>query len=347
MNLLPADHQHAARYQAAHLQEFPSLTGAQLEQIRSHSRQWLAWSRTRPALHNAINVALLLGLFCAEAGALLVLPRLLPLDLTHPASAMLAALLCGALHGMAVCSLVTFSVHEGAAHNLIIQGQGRGARWLRAFAHNACRLFFADPEYYAKGHVAHHRDFGTLEDGAFTNFVRVRRLLFALLPMAPVFRASDFFPWRPQESTRSLRLTHLLSNLHLGALAIASYLQFGFLFTAVGLFVVGTWVSYAIDRVRESTEHLFMPMDPENGTREFGLGFWGLLLGAGPWGQPCHMSHHLAPALPWYQQLRMHFLLRRLLTEEQKRHFFLRPVVGFPSLLWRLVTETGARPAQP
>ncbi len=49
-----------------------------------------------------------------------------------------------------------------------------------------------------------------------------------------------------------------------------------------------------------------MPLDNANGSRSFGLGFWGLLVGGGPWGSPCHWEHHLVPSLPWYQQLILH-----------------------------------------
>jgi hypothetical protein len=344
MKLHPDDHQRALVYQAEALQDFPSLTDEQLERIRQKSRDALVWFRAHPFLHNSVSVVLLLSLFAADVLTLLVLPSLLPVELGTPRGAALAGVVAGALHGFLVCSIVTLSVHEGAAHELLIQGRGPVTRVLRLLANNACRLFAADPIYYAGAHFAHHRSLGTQEDGSFTHFVRLRRLLGALAPLAPVLSVSDYFPWRPQEHTRSRNVSAVLTTSYMTSLGVLAYGRFGATYTLVALLLVGTWVSYALDRVRESVEHLYMPLDRHDGTRELGLGLWGLLLGGGPWGQPCHLSHHLAPALPWYQQLGLHFFLRRLLTDEQKRHFFLRPFVGFPLLLWGLVTGRGPVP---
>jgi Fatty acid desaturase len=338
MRLHPDDYQQAVAYQAAALQGFPVLKEEQLQRIRQRAREYQVWFRAHPLLHNAVSVLLLLGLFGADLLALLMLPAWLPFDVSTVGGAALAAGVCGALHGCLVCSIVTFSVHEGAAHDLIIQGSGPVARVLRRLAHNACRLFLADPAHYAEAHFAHHRSLGTESDGSFTHFVRGRRLLGALLPMAPIFSASDYFPWRPQEKTPSRTLSAVLTKVYLVLVAALAAWRFGFVFAGVALFLIGSWISFVLDRLRESTEHLFMPLDRVNGTRELGLGFWGLVLGGGPWGQPCHLSHHLAPALPWYQQIGLHFFLRRELTEEQKRSFFLRPFVGFPLLIWGLVT---------
>jgi fatty acid desaturase len=72
------------------------------------------------------------------------------------------------------------------------------------------------------------------------------------------------------------------------------------------------------------------------------VGFWGLLVGGGPWGSPCHLEHHLVPSLPWYQQLYLHRFLKKMMTRPQREHFMLTPVVGFPLLWWRLVRELHA-----
>ncbi|HYO56926.1 fatty acid desaturase [Archangium sp.] len=341
MKLHPDDHQRALAYQTEALQDFPSLTSEQLERIRQKSREYLVWFRAHPFLHNTASVLLLLSLFTADVLALLGLPSLLSVETGTPRGAALAGVVAGALHGFLVCNIVTLTVHEGAAHDLLIQGRGPVTRALRFLANNACRLFAADPLYYAEAHFTHHRSLGTPEDGSFTNFVRFQRLLGALAPLAPVLSVSDYFPWRPQEHTRSRNLSAVLTTLYMTTLGVLAYWRFGATYTLVALLLVGTWVSYALDRIRESVEHLYMPLDRNDGTRELGPGFWGLLLGGGPWGQSCHLSHHLAPALPWYQQLGLHFFLRRLLTNEQKRHFFLRPFIGFPLLLWGLITGRG------
>ena len=324
--------------------EFVGLTPEQRAQIHERAQLYRAVFRAHPHLHNALSVALLAGLFLADAYVLLALPAQLGVPEGGLGRLLAVAAITGALHGFLVCNIVTYTVHEGAAHNLIIQGQGRTARALRWLAHNACRFFLADPEYYTQGHGAHHRDLGTPDDGSFTQAVRGRRLLRALLPMAPFFSGSDYFPWRPQERTPSRARSVLLTNLYVGAFATAMTLRFGPLFMAVALLLIGNWLSFVLDRLRESVEHLHMPLDRELGTRELGLGLWGLLLGGGPWGQPCHLSHHLAPALPWYLQLCLHADLCRILTPAQRRQFFAAPVVGVPGLLWSIAFPRRSAP---
>lgn len=343
MKLHLDDYERAMRYQATALTHFPHLTDDQRRRIRQRAKEYQRWFRAHPLLHNTVSMALLAGLFAADLVAILVLPAYLPWSLGSLGGQLMAGLVSGLVHGSLVCSIVTYSLHEGAAHDRIIQGQGRVARMLRVVANNACRLFLGDPVHYAQAHYDHHRSLGTPEDGSFTNFVRGRRLLGAILPMAPFLDYSDYFPWRPQEKTRSRLLSVALTNLYLGALLVLSWQRSGFVCALVSLLVVGGWVSFVLDRLRESVEHLFMPLDRHDGTRELGPGFWGLLLGGGPWGQPCHLSHHLAPSLPWYQQLGLHVFLRRVLTRDQKRHFFARPVIGVPALLWRLMSGAGTR----
>jgi len=84
-----------------------------------------------------------------------------------------------------------------------------------------------------------------------------------------------------------------------------------------------------------------MPLTERDGIRDLGLGFWGLLIGGGPWGQPCHWTHHLMVGVPWYNQLPLHFFIKRLVTPQQRDVFFLKPLIGFPALLLRLIKITG------
>jgi fatty acid desaturase len=98
-------------------------------------------------------------------------------------------------------------------------------------------------------------------------------------------------------------------------------------------------VGFFFDRLRQFSEHNLMPLDNQDGSRSFGLGFWGMLIGGGPWGSPCHWEHHLVASLPWYQQLVLHGYVKSLLTETQRKQFLLQPVVGYPKLLWRLLRE--------
>ena len=98
-------------------------------------------------------------------------------------------------------------------------------------------------------------------------------------------------------------------------------------------------VGFYLDRLRQYTEHNLMPLDNKDGSRSFGLGFWGMLIGGGPWGSPCHWEHHLVASLPWYQQLILHRDLKRILTPAQRKQYLIEPVIGYPRLLWRLLRE--------
>jgi hypothetical protein len=100
--------------------------------------------------------------------------------------------------------------------------------------------------------------------------------------------------------------------------------------------VVGAHAAFLFDRVRQFVEHNLLPLTNGDGARSLGLGFWGLLIGGGPTGQPCHWIHHLSPGLPWYQQLVLHRDVKALLTPRQRQQFLIQPVVGFPTLMWRL-----------
>jgi hypothetical protein len=77
-----------------------------------------------------------------------------------------------------------------------------------------------------------------------------------------------------------------------------------------------------------------MPLENNSGARSLGVGFWGLLVGAGPWGQPCHLAHHMVASVPWYQQIILHRHIVGLLTVTQRKQLLLKPIVGFPALLW-------------
>ena len=117
------------------------------------------------------------------------------------------------------------------------------------------------------------------------------------------------------------------------------YQQAGFLFTAIAMGVVLPHAGFYLDRLRQFTEHNLMPLENKNGSRSFGVGFWGLLVGGGPWGSPCHWEHHLVASLPWYQQILLHRYLVGLLTPKQREQFLIEPVIGFPKLWWRLIRE--------
>ena len=315
---------------------FPYLMEPQLNKIKKRSDLYRKWFLDHPLIHNCISLILIVGFFVSDFWVLTQLPALLPWErgLIEDVG---WAVVVGLIHGWLICGMVTLSVHEAASHNLLFQGKSRIILLLQTIASNMCRLSMADPDYYSVGHKAHHRYFGTDEDGSFSHFVRVKRLLLSLIPASPLMDYSDYFPWRPQERTKSRRRSAILGKVYMLTYAVFMVPEFGIAFTLVTLLMMGAWTSYVLDRLRESVEHLYMPLDKNNGTRQLGLGFWGLLLGGGPWGQPCHMSHHLAPGLPWYFQLRLHFDLKLILTESQKKVFFLTPFIGFPLLILQLL----------
>jgi fatty acid desaturase len=209
-------------------------------------------------------------------------------------------------------------------------------------ANNVCRLFFADPEFYKSRHVFHHSRFGTSEDGAFTNFVLPRRFLLCLLPLAGILPFNDYKIHAGEKFTRSRIISELLSFANLLGFAAAMTVLYGFWFAAFVLVLGGPWVAFVLDRLRETTEHNLMPTHFKNGARSFGPGFWGFLVGGGPWGQPCHLMHHLAPSLPWYMQLGMHLEVKALMTSEQRRAFMVRPVFGYPLLVAHVLRQTFA-----
>jgi fatty acid desaturase len=187
--------------------------------------------------------------------------------------------------------------------------------------------------------MSHHAHFGSTADGEFLNFVRPRRFWLALLPWGAFLPYSDFLAHRPENFTPSRIATTLLTLSFNGAYAFLVYLAFGGWFTVIAMAICFPHVGFYLDRLRQFTEHNLMPLDNKNGARSLGCGFWGLLIGGGPWGSPCHWEHHLVAGIPWYQQVMVHFTVVGLLTPRQKEQFLIEPVIGFPKLSWRLLRE--------
>lgn len=336
MKIHQKDYDIARKISEEQSNDFPFLTDNQCHDIDKKSASYQEWFNCHTKIHNIICIFVTTIIFFSDFIVLLKFPELFTFD---PKSSAIPwqAIVIGILHGWLMCGLATYFVHEVSAHNMFFRGKSSFVKWFNNIGKNICRLSFADPHYYSQGHRKHHQYFTTEKDGSFSNFVDLRRLLLSLIPAAPLMSFSDFFPWRPQEKTPSRRLSSILGKVYVGFYAVIMIPKFGIVYSIIVLIMAGSWMSYIFDRLRESTEHFMMPMDKHNGTRQLGLGFWGLLLGGGPWGQPCHMSHHLAPGLPWYLQIRLHFYLKRILTPEQKKVFFLTPFIGFPKLFIKLV----------
>ena len=335
---------YARAYEAS--QPFESLSEAQLQSIRGRGRELFTWFKAHPRTHNAINALAITFLFVADVAILTRLPLvwLTPGQPVGWAPLLLAALVVGTLHSYLLYSLVVFGLHEAAAHNIVFVGKGPLARAGQAFARHMGRIAGGEPNDYSRTHMAHHARFGTDEDAEFLNSVFLRRYALTFLPLAGFLNFSDFVVHRPLTYTRSRLVSAALASAYQGLFAWLSYQQFGGAYTVIVFLVCLPHVGFYLDRVRQFTEHNLMPLDNANGSRSFGLGFWGMLVGGGPWGSPCHWEHHLVPSLPWYQQLLLHRHVTGLLTPAQRRQFLVTPVVGFPAMWWRLVRHMGRRP---
>ena len=187
--------------------------------------------------------------------------------------------------------------------------------------------------------MAHHSKFGTEHDEEFLNFVFPRRYFLTFLPLATFVNFTDFVIHRPPTYTRGRILSGIVAWRYNVRVHVPGLQGVRPAVTGLMLFVFLPHVGFYVDRLRQFTEHNLMPLENKNGARSFGTGFWGLLVGGGPWGQPCHWEHHLVPSLPWYQQIILHRFVVKLLTPRQREQFLIRPVVGFPMLWWRLIRE--------
>lgn len=323
---------------------FEGLTDAQHRQVLERGRALYHWFRAHLALHYAISTAVLILLFATDYWLQVRLPRWwLSSGGMHPLGAsIVAAVVAGTLHSWLLYSLAVFSMHEGAAHKLVFPPQGPISRVFHVISSNLCRFSASEPLYYAEHHMAHHARFGTDGDGEFLNFVRLRRYGLTFLPLAVEVDFTDFIIHRPLGITKARLLSIPLAVPYIGLYGWYAWMHFGWVYTVITYAVLTPHVGFFLDRVRQFTEHNLMPLDNRNGSRSWGIGFWGLLVGGGPWGSPCHWEHHLVPSLPWYQQLILHRDVVRLLTPAQRRQFLIEPVIGFPRLWWRLVRETGA-----
>ena len=327
----------AREYVAAH--DFARLTDEQLVAIVARGRVLFHWFRDHPRFHNTLNAAVILFIFTADYLALMHLPGVwLPRGQEAPVSdVLLASAVAGSLHSYLLYTLSSFSLHEAAAHRIAFLGQGPMAKAAQALAANLCRLAASEPDYYARDHMVHHAKFGTEHDTEFLNFVTPRRYYLSFLPLAAFINFTDFIAHRPPTYTKSRIVSAVFSTAYSGLYLFLTWQAWGPLFALVTMLVFLPHVGFYLDRLRQFTEHNLMPLENKDGSRSFGMGFWGLLVGGGPWGSPCHLEHHLVPSLPWYQQLNLHRFVKKTLTPIQRKQFLLVPVVGFPLMFLRLV----------
>jgi fatty acid desaturase len=250
-------------------------------------------------------------------------------------------MITGIIHGWLLYSLGAFSLHEGAAHDAIFSGSGAFSRIGRFLGRNICRIAQAEPNQYAACHMAHHSKFGTEDDSEFLNFVLPHRYWLTFLPLAMFINFTDFIAHRPMTFTRSRLISAGVGFAYNATYVYLLYRLFGLAFSLLTMLVF-LHLAFYFDRLRQFTEHNLMPLENQNGARSFGIGFWGLVVGGGPWGQPCHLVHHLVASIPWYQQILLHRYMKTLLTSRQRQQFLVTPVIGFPKLLWRVVHTANA-----
>jgi hypothetical protein len=338
---LHSDEMALARAYAASV-EFEGLTDEQMRKVMVRGRELFHWFKAHRWIHYGISTAVLGFLFVSDYWVQVKLPGWL---LTGSGSdttgrIVLAAALAGAAHSWLMYSLGVYSIHEGAAHKLIYPPNGPVSRAFHRLSANVCRVAASEPIQYSSHHMIHHSKFGSEEDAEFLNFVKPRRYWPTFLPLAFDINYTDFIVHRPLDWTRDRLKSAPWSIPYNGIYAWYAWTHFGPLFTILAYVVMLPHVGFLTDRLRQFTEHNLMPLDNKNGSRSFGLGFWGMFVGGGPWGSPCHWEHHLVPSLPWYQQLILHRYVVSLLTPAQRRQFLIEPVVGFPKLWWRLVRDT-------
>jgi hypothetical protein len=336
MNFHEDEFQLARTYNQNHA--FEHLTPAQVLEIRSRGRNLHGWFRSHPRTHNLISISVILLIFAVDWFGFVNLARWI--IATHPGmpALILTAIFIGTLHSWLLYTLAVYSLHEGAAHNLIFPGRGSASRAASFLAENLCRLSNTEPRPYAETHKSHHGHFATEHDAEFLNLVFPRRFWTMLLPLASFFNYSDFYVHRSPSFTRSAALSLTLSAAYTLCYLTVLYKFFGLLFPII-VFLLLPHVGFHLDRLRQYTEHNLMPLDSTSGARSLGVGFWGMLVGGGPWGQPCHMAHHLVPSIPWYQQILLHRSIVRLLTPGQRKQFLVLPVIGFPLLLFAILHD--------
>jgi len=227
----------------------------------------------------------------------------------------------GFLHGWCAYSIAIYSLHECGAHRPCSKKWTEQLDFKNVIyflSANFCRLLGADPSFYRSNHSSHHSQLGTEKDLTFTNWVNRRRFLKSICPGAPFLIKSDYLVHIGEAWTRSKVLTISLTTLFLSFEAFVLKFFWGWLPSICLLLLISPWVGNFLDRLRDSTEHFLRPSDQQLGSRDVGLGYYGWIVGGGPWGQAYHLTHHLLPSLPWYQQIVFGRRLQTLLRPEQR-----------------------------
>lgn len=305
----------------------PEFSTAQWKEIQHEVRTLRENAEAAPRIHAVLEALPFLILITAWIILIFILPGMI-------GNKPLLFSLLFLTHGTLGYQWVIYGIHEGAGHGLFRRGNSRTIRLLRFLAFHSSRLMMADPVHYHQQHKSHHRHTGTEQDGSQTHFVLSRRILLSLLPGAGILFPNDYRVHHGEGFSRSLAVSGLVGFTRVGVEVSVLRSRFSVPECLVLLLLLSPWVGLALDRIRESLEHHLMPRSPTYGTRELGLSPLSLWITGGPWGQPCHLAHHLAPELNWYQQIRLHHILKTRILSEEQQHFF-----GFRIPLLRLIRE--------
>jgi fatty acid desaturase len=306
--------------------DYPQLDQAQNEELRLSLNKIRGWSRQHQTIHFWSQLLPYLVLIGAWAILLLVLPKLITNQVYY-----FVILFVG--HGIIGYQWVIYGMHEGAGHGLFKRKKNLLYKTLNFLSYHSCRLFFADAGFYNKAHPFHHRYVGTDKDAAMTNFMMSKRVVRSMLPGAGIFFPNDYRIHKGDENSPSLALSGLVG---ISFLALEVYLLKDVLpiwAILLALLVLGPWIGLTLDRIRESIEHHLMPVDRLYGSRELGLSPLNLFIAGGPWGQPCHFCHHVAQDLTWYQQIWLHFELKKIMNDEQAKFYGFKDTSLIPLII--------------
>ncbi len=308
----------------------PALTSKQLSLIDFKAKSLLKQTQSHIILHNFQSVCLILTLLITDIFVFSLEGTFGLMTMTF-------------MHGFILYSLTVYTMHEGAGHKRIILGSSFFIKKLAFIVNNVSRLFFADPTFYARNHPSHHQHLASKEDKAFTQLVDPKRIFKSMLPGAGIFEFNDYKIHSGDDWTLSKIASLVIGLLYSSLLLLVAHKNHNPIHLVLILLIVSPWISFTLDRLRESTEHLMMRSDDLPEAREIGNSFWGYLIGGGPWGQPCHLSHHFAPALPWYQQLRLSAYIKEVLTADQRSYFFVGDgLIDYPKMFFSLMKQNSA-----
>ncbi len=298
------------KYRSEKLVNYPQFNKSEEEFINSEIRKIRKWGKEHAGLKLAFQLLPLVILSAVWA----YLFFYLPLEIE---SKNLFVLIFSFLHGLLGYSFVVYTLHECSGHQSF-----RTYPVLEKLMYNLCRIKMADPDYYKKCHSHHHNKLGTQEDCAFTQFISLKRFMRSVLPGAGILFPNDYNIHQDPKRTSSRTKSEIIG----GAFILLEFFllkdHLGIARTILCLVLLSPWFGMLFDRLRETTEHRFMPKDNRYGSVELGLSPLSLIVGGGPWGQPCHFSHHLAPDLKWFQQIWLHLSLKKGVRKEIQNYYF-------------------------